>query len=80
MKHETPEHLVYVAQIIAKQVAREIEALGFDQAEYRRDFDGVSQTDYLLQKLVGELLSGYPAHRDGLVLCNNELTKARGEM
>jgi hypothetical protein len=71
-----------LAQTIVDEVKKRIEALDLAGVEFRRDFDGVSQDTYLLQKLIGEALAdthvGSSMRRGmntlGLVICTDDET------
>ncbi len=71
-----------LARQIADEVKKRIEDLDLAGIEFRRDFDGVSQDGYLLQKLVGEILAYthvisecFPGmSTNGLVVCTDDET------
>lgn len=65
------DSLEELAYQLAREVQTKIDALDAT-AEYRRDFDGVSQGGYLIAKMIGEILTDGRAHHRGLVLCKED--------
>lgn len=73
-RNYTIDNLNELAHQLANGVKDAIQCLDSKalSLEYRRDFDGVSQGQYLLAKMVAEILTGDRPKLQGLVLCLDE--------
>lgn len=88
MKRLSENEIKSIAREIAEEVKKRIDGMNLAGIEFRRDFDGVSQDAYLLQKLIGEALAdqcvGGELQRgmgtSGLIVCTDDETMTEAEM
>lgn len=72
MKIKTRQDLIDTAFDLASVVEKKIKKLKLRGVEYRRDYDGVSRDDYLLMKMIGEILKDGRPLTYGLISCTDE--------